>query len=374
MANLDRRQWLRTAGLAGAFSMLGGGAFAREQGANMLRIVSNNTANGPLRLSANENPYGPSQKMRQAMMDAFDNMCRYPWGYARELVEALAKRHGVTNDHIVLTAGSGEGLKAAGLTYGLHGSEIVAAQPTYLALMEYAQQFGAYVHYVPLNEHLVHDIDAMSKRLTGNTRLVFVCNPNNPTGTLLPAARMKSFCENLSQRTVVFADEAYFDYVTEPGYPSMVDLVKQDLNVIVSRTFSKVYGMAGIRSGYLIARPDIAQRLRENTMAGPSVPAIAASLAALQDEAFYQFSLQKNAEALQIMYAALDSQQLSYVKSHANFVFFNARKPIQEIQSEFSKRGVQVGRPFPPLNTWCRVSTGTIQEVKGFAQVLREVV
>lgn len=369
----DRRSWLRTAGLAGAFSMLGGAnALAGE--ASSLRIVSNNTPKGPLRLSANENPYGPSDKVKQAIMDGFGEACRYPYALNRELTELIAKKHGVPTDYVVLTAGSGEGLKTAGLTYGLHGAEIVAAQPTFLALLDYAQQFGAYVHYVPLDDKLVHDLDAMERRMTNNTRMVFVCNPNNPTGTILSASRMKDFCASMSKQTVVFADEAYFDYITEPNYPSMVELVKQGMNVIVSRTFSKVYGMAGIRVGYLIARPDIARRMQQNSMAGVSVPAILAAKAAMEDAEFYKFSLQKNAECKNIMYKALDELKLPYVQSHANFVFFNTGKDVQEMNKMMADKGILVGRPFPPLTKWLRVSTGKVEEVQAFAKALKEVV
>ncbi len=375
MADFDRRQWLKTAGWAGAFSLLGGAnSLANNLTPSGLSVVAHNTTNGIIRLSSNENPYGPSGKVRQAMIDAFHEVCRYPFGYSGKLADKIAQKHGVTKDHIVITGGSTEGLKAAGLIYGLHGGEIVAAEPTFLSLMEYAEQFGAYVHYVPVDKHLTHDLEAMEKRLTGSTRLIFVCNPNNPTGTLLPAETMKNFCENLSARMVVFADEAYFDYITEPNYPSMVELVKQDLNVIVSRTFSKIYGLAGIRLGYLIARPDIAQRLRESVMANTNVLAIFAALKAMEDEEFYKFSLEQNQAGKEIIYKALDELNLPYIKSHANFVFFNAGKDIRELQGEFFMRGIQIGRPFPPLMEWCRISTGTIEEVQAFVKVLKEVV
>lgn len=369
----DRRTWLRTAGLAGAFSIFGGAnALASEQ--SPLRIVANNAPKGPIRLSANENPYGPSPKVREALTKGFDEMCRYPFGYVKDVTEMLAKKHGVPTDHIVLTAGSGEGLKTAGLTYGLHGGEIIAANPTYLSLMDYAKQFGAYIHEVPLDENLVHDIDAMEKRLNGNTKLVFVCNPNNPTGTILSASKMKSFCENLSKKTVVFADEAYFDYITEPNYPSMIELVKQGLNVIVSRTLSKAYGLAGIRIGYLVARPDIAKRLQQSSMANASVPALIAAKAALEDPEFYKMSLQKNADCLNIMYKTLEELKIPYVKSHANFVFFNTGKDVMEMNKMMADKGILVGRPFPPLTKWLRVSTGRVEEVELFAKTLREVV
>jgi histidinol-phosphate aminotransferase len=371
MAAFNRRQWLKTAGAAGAFAFLGSAEALAHPGPALTDVLL--PPQGPVRLSLNENPYGPSQKVKQAISDAFSDMYRYPYDLMPEVVGMLAQKHGVPADHIVLTVGSGEGLKAAGLAYGQHGNEIIAAQPTFLALMDYARVFGAYIHDVPLDKDLVHDLDAMERRITQRTSLIFVCNPNNPTGTILSAERMRDFCSRISERTVVFADEAYFDYINEPNYPSMVELVKQGMNVIVSRTFSKIYGMAGIRVGYLIARPDIAKRLRDHTMASVSIPALAAAKAALSDTDFRDFSLRKNAEALDIIYKTLDEMNLRYVRSHANFVFFDSKRNIQEVNTLMQEKGFLVGRPFPPLNTWCRVSTGKTDDIKNFAKALKEL-
>lgn len=378
MANnntIDRRSWLKTAGLAGAFSMFGGAtALANPFEQSSQRFIADDFDAVPIRLSSNENPYGPSERMRKAMIANFDHACRYPFAYTNELLQMIADRHGVTTDHIVLTGGSTEGLKAAGLTYGLHGGEIIAAKPTFLAMQNYAAQFGAHIHDVPVDEKMGHDLEAMEKRISSKTGLVFVCNPNNPTGTLIPAATMRDFCQSVSHRTIVFSDEAYFDYITTPNYPSMIELVKEGLNVIVSRTFSKIYGLAGIRIGYLIARPDIAARLNDNVMANTNVPAIFAAIEAMKDEAFYNMSVAKNVECKGLIYKTLDDLGLEYVKSHTNFVFFKTGKDIRELQGEFFMRGMQVGRPFPPFMDWCRISTGKVEEVKAFTKILREVV
>ncbi len=368
---IDRRNWLKTAGLAGAFSMFGGAAafanpFERA-------IAPDDFAETLVRLSSNENPYGPSERVRKAMISNFENVCRYPFSYTRELLQMIADKHGVTTDHVVLCGGSTEGLRVAGLIYGMEGGEIVAPKPTFLAMLNYGEQFGAHIHEVPVGEDLGLDLETMEKRINNKTGLVFVCNPNNPTGTLLPAAKMRDFCDRLSSRTMVFSDEAYFDYITEPDYPSMVELVKEDKNVIVSRTFSKVYGLAGIRIGYLIARPDIARRLNQNLMANTNVLAIFAAIEAMKDPEFYKMSLAKNEEGKDILYKTFNDLGLRYVKSHANFVFFESGRDIRELQGEFFMRGIQIGRPFPPFLNWCRISTGKVNEVQAFAKVLREV-
>ncbi len=375
MAHLNRRQWLRTAGIGGAFSLIGGWkALAATDSALEAGASSSLPEDIPARLASNENPFGPSAKVREAIMKGLDLGCRYPFAQTQPLLEQLARKEGLTPAHIVLTAGSTEGLKTAGLTFGVQGGEIVASDPTFHVLMEYAEQFGAYVHRVPVTEKLGHDLEAMERRITQQTRLVFVCNPDNPTGTLLPAGKMRDFCTSVSKRAVVFSDEAYFDYVTEPGYPSMTELVKAGMNVIVSRTFSKVYGLAGIRIGYLVARPDMAARLRRNVMANLSMPAIHAASAALEDKEFYQFSLQKNAEAKAAICKVLDSLKLSYVPSSANFIFFKTGRPIQEFNKAMATRGVMVGRAFAPLLDWCRVSTGTMEDMARFERALRAVI
>jgi histidinol-phosphate aminotransferase len=327
---------------------------------------------GPVRLGSNENPYGPSEAMRKAMTSAFDNGCRYPWSENASLIKMIAQEVGVTEECIVLVAGSMEGLKVAGLTFG-RGREIITCAPTFLSMMEYAALWGTEINWVPLNKNLDFDLDEIEKRVSYETGLVFLCNPNNPTGKLLPADRVMDFCETVSRRTVVFSDEAYYDYITQPNYPSMVELVKKGKDVVVSRTLSKVYGLAGIRIGYLIARPELAQKLRERVVANTSIMAIEAGKAALADKDFYNFSLQKNAEAKALLMGTLDELKLPYLDSHANFVFFQTGRDVRELGRSMAEKGFIVGRPFPPLNDWCRVSTGTLEEITLYNHALKEV-
>lgn len=373
MKNLDRRQWLRTAGIGSALGLLAPADLLAGNHPRSTRLRSHTTSEAVARLSSNENPYGPSEKVRQAITDAFDVSCRYPFAYQQALRDALAEKHGVSTDHILLTAGSTEGLKVSGMVYG-GGKEVIAAAPTFLSLLNYAESTGAHIHMVPVDDQLGHDLEAMEQRITNQTGLVFVCNPNNPTGTLIPAETMRDFCRTVSEKTMVFADEAYFDYITEPNYPSMVELVQEGKNVIVARTFSKVYGLAGIRIGYLIARPDIISRLSRLTMAGASVPALFAATEALKDKAFYQFSLEQNKKGKQVIYEVLDDLDLRYIPSHSNFVFFQSGREIISLNGAMRKEGVIVGRPFPPFTDWCRISTGTLEETEKFAAALRRVI
>lgn len=355
-------------GLSGGFAVLGGlELMAMEYPA---RPVNPNV---PIRLNANENPYGPSKAVRDVLKATFDEACRYPFRALSSLVADIAAREGVSKDHIIVTGGSTEGLKAAGLVYGLQGGEIIAADPTFQSLMTYAETFGAFIHRVPLNDRMEHDLQAMANRITGKTRLIFLCNPNNPTGTLLDRNRVRDFCTSHDGQAVIFSDEAYYDFITEPEYPSMVELVKEGRNVIVSRTFSKVYGLAGLRIGYLIARPDMARRLRDAVMANTNILAIEAAREALRDTDFYRYSLARNEEAKRTIYETLDNLDLPYIKSHTNFVFFKTGRPIQEMMAAMEKEQILIGRPFPPMYEWARISTGSMEEMQAFSEALTRV-
>ncbi len=307
------------------------------------------------------------------MIQGFDISCRYPSTYARELHEMIAEREGVTTDHIVVGGGSTEGLKVTGLTFANNGGEIIAAQPTFLAMMNYAKQWGASINWVPLDETMTHDVDEMEKRISAKTKLIFLCNPNNPTSTLLSKDKLIDFVSSASKKTIVFSDEAYYDFIEEKDYPSMVSLVKQGEDVIVSRTFSKVYGLAGLRIGYLVAKPELASKIRDNVVAYTNVLAIKAAIEAMKDKEFYDFSLAQVKKGKQLMYNTMDEIGLEYVKSNTNFIFFKTGRNISRFNSQMLDQGVKVGRPFPPFTEWCRISTGTIEEVQIFNEALKKV-
>jgi len=324
----------------------------------------------PIKLSSNENPYGPSARVRGAITTVYSDGCRYPYSYADELAQILADKHGVPRESIILTGGSTEGLKIAGITFTADGGEIIAAKPTFLAMMQYAEMWGAKINWVPVDKDKGYDLEEIEKRISSETKMVFLCNPNNPTSTLLPKDQLVDFCSTVSKRTIVFSDEAYYEFIEDPNYPSMIDLVKKGENVVVSKTFSKVYGLAGLRIGYLIAKPEIAAILRKNVVAMTNVYAIAGAKEALNDHEFYNFSIQKNKEAKQLIYKTLEHLDLEYIKSNTNFVFFHSGKDINELGAKMLEKGVRVGRAFPPFYDWCRISTGTLEEMNLFAESL----
>ena len=334
-----------------------------------------------VKLSSNENPYGPSERVRNAIIDSFEDACRYPYEYILELQKILAKKHNVSPESIVITGGSNEALRITGLAVADQGGEIVAGKPTYLALMSYAEAFGGKINWVPVDSNKGYDLSSIEKNINAKTKMVFLANPNNPTGTLLEKSSLSKFCEKVTDKTLVFCDEAYYDYINEKDYPSMDYLVREGKDIIISRTFSKVFGMAGLRIGYLVLKPELADNLfgeyspygRKKIMAQTNVLAVAAAIEALKDKDFYAFSLKKANEEKDKIYKLLDYIGLNYVESSTNFVFFESKKHIDVLSKEMLDNGVIVGRPFPPFYDWCRVSTGTSQEVDKFVSAMLSV-
>ena len=368
MKNIDRRSWLKAMGMTGSLALLSGlETFALD--ANPRRLWTNS----PIKLNANENPYGPSKMVQEVLNSSMDIACRYPFRTLSAFVKLIAEKEGVSSDYITITGGSTEGLKASGLLFGGSEAEIIAADPTFQALLRYSETFGTKVHRVPLNDDQEHDLEKMSSHVNNKTSLIFICNPNNPTGTLLATDQLRDFCKSHDKQAIVFSDEAYYDFITKAEYPSMVELVKEGRNIIVSRTFSKVYGLAGLRIGYLIAKPDITSRLRSAVMANTNILALEAAKTALQDDKFYQYSILKNQQAKTFIYKTLEDLGLPYIESHTNFVFFKTGRPIQELIPAMKSEGVLIGRPFPPLYKWARISTGTMQEMELFGNALKKV-
>ena len=372
----SRRDWFKSSiGIGGL--MLTPSILSAEE----IKKYNPRSKSSIVKLSSNENPYGPSERVLNAIKNSFNDACRYPYEFIQELQKTLAKKHDVPIESIVITGGSNEALRITGLAISNKGGNIVAGQPTYLALMNYAEAWGAEIKWVPVDSDKGYDLKKIRESIDKETNMVFIANPNNPTGTLLNANSLADFCEDISKQTLVFCDEAYYDYVNEKDYPSMDYLVRKGENVIISRTFSKVYGMAGLRIGYLVLRPGLADDLfgkyspygRPNIMAQTNVLAVAAASEALKDTDFYKFSLKKANEEKDKIYKLLDYLDLKYIKSSTNFVFFESKKHIDKLSAEMLEKGVRVGRPFPPFYDWCRISTGTSEEVDIFIDSMLEV-
>jgi histidinol-phosphate aminotransferase len=328
----------------------------------------------PLVLCWNENPYGPSPAVRLAVGRAIADGCRYPSdAELKDLRAALAQHEGVEADCVATGTGSGELLCALGFLYGRDGGEIIAAAPTYEELTGYAHRRGAALKFVPVDERLSHDLAAMHAALSERTRAIYLCNPNNPTGTALPAAEIRAFVGSLPQAVVTIVDEAYMDFATGGGVTSVAELAQGEPRVIVLRTFSKIHGMAGLRCGYAITHPQLAATLASTCMSTPNVFAVRAARASLADGAFLRDCRRRILASRTRITSELTRLGLRYAEPQGNFVFFDTGMPLARFSALMQERGILVGRRFAPYENWCRITIGTEPEVAAFLRALRAV-
>lgn len=329
------------------------------------------------KLNANENPYGPSPKAIEALKAAAVSGNRYGWKTLSDLVGLLSEKEGVSADHIMMGPGSSDLLEKFGLVLFMNGGNIVSADPSYMSMMNVAKSVGAEWKGVPLKKDWSHDLDAMEAAIDKDTKLVYICNPNNPTGTITSYKALKDFCSRVSEQVPIFIDEAYLEFVDGPDGKSMVSLLAEKKNVIIARTFSKIHGMAGLRVGYVAALPSTLEQIQKITRGGMgiTVTSIDAAIASFKDVEFQELSKKRNKEARDFTYKKL--QELGYepVASQTSFMIF----PQKELEGkEFLKRmsaeGVGV-RSFEFMDkTWCRVSMGTMNEMELFINALDKVI
>ncbi|HVO47478.1 MAG TPA: histidinol-phosphate transaminase [Steroidobacteraceae bacterium] len=326
---------------------------------------------GPIILCWNENPYGPSPAARAVLSQAIPAACRYPDDEVDALVKLLSQKEGLSADHIVTGTGSGELLRALGLMCGRESGELITADPTYLELPDYASRVGATVKTVAVDKALRHDLNAMHAAVTDRTRAIYICNPNNPTGTVVGASAIASFVNALPDHVTTIVDEAYMDFAGGQDVRSVASLTSGSKRVVVLRTFSKIHGMAGVRCGYAIARPDVAKQLADMRMTSPNVFAVRAARASLGDHAFLTDTRRRIVSSRTRITTELAQLGMAYAEPQGNFVFFDTGKPLAQFTEFMRKRNILVGRRFPPFENWCRITIGTEPEVDAFLQGLR---
>jgi histidinol-phosphate aminotransferase len=329
---------------------------------------------GVVRLSANENPYGPSLKALKAITDSFDLACRYPDEHNNVLIDKLAKLNGVNHDEILLGDGSGEILKLCAETFtGKERGPLVVAVPTFEAILLNASANGADVAKVPLTSGFAHDLPKMLAAAKGG--LIYVCNPNNPTASITPKDELRDFIAKTPRETMILVDEAYFHYADSPDYESMIPLVKGHPNLIVARTFSKIYGMAGLRCGYCVAQKDTIDHMRSHQMwDSVNCMALAAATASLDDPDQVPNGQRLNSEAKAFTTSELDKMGYKSIPSQANFIMFDCKRPVVPLIQSLKQRNVQVGRLFPALPNHMRVTIGNQSEMRSFLSAFREVI
>lgn len=352
---------------------------------------------GPVRLSSNENPYGPSPLALKAMTDAFNLVWRYPDEHADTLIEMLAKLNGVAREQIMLGDGSGEILKvcasaftgpmatdnrAIDLAKPTRGpalqfvpgrGKLIAADPTFEAILNHARVNRADVIKIPLTKTYAHDLSKMLA--VAREGLIYICNPNNPTASITPKNELRDFIRKTPRKTMILVDEAYHHYADSPDYESVIPMVKDHPNLIVARTFSKVYAMAGLRCGYCIAHADTMRRMRPHqTWDSVNIMALAAAIASLNDPDQVPNGRRLNMETKQSVISEVKKLGYQQIPSQANFMMIDVKRPVRPLIEALNKRGVQVGRFFPALPTHMRVTIGTQSDMETFLNAFREVV
>lgn len=368
MANISRRQ-----ALLGGGALLGAGLIP---GANFIGAAFGEDLPRPghlIRAGFNENPWGPSRVALQAINRAINRSNQYGIDDDR-LISLVAGLNDVPPDHVTVGAGSGEILRTAALIATLDRGSIVCADPTYHDLVRYASRVGATIIRVPVDEGLGIDLDAMRKAIRRDTKCVYLVNPNNPIPSIIEKNALRDFVLDVSENRMVFIDEAYFEYVDDPDYATMMDLVRDgQRNIIVSRTASKIHGLAGLRIGFGFAHPGLVTEINQRMTGNVNVLGVEAAYASYQDEEFQNFTLRKNRESLAIVEGMLEELGLRYVKSHANFSFFETGRDVREVGAAFRKEGIMVGRPFPPMLDWLRVSMAKPEEMAYFVQTYKKL-
>lgn len=384
--SMNRRTWLKTGSmLTGGFTFLSGAltslVSSAASGSKYVKTLSDaefGRAASPqlkARLFANENPFGPSEKAKKAIVDALAKSYQYPIADVAAMEDKITAYEGLQKDMVLMASGSTPILLAAAIYFCKEGDSLVTADPSYADMPDHAVNFKAKVVKVPLTSDYKVDLDAMEKAIDNTTKLVYICNPNNPTATVVDTAKLKDFCERVSKKVTVFIDEAYIDYLPDPRGTTLIESVKKGQNIIVARTFSKLYGFAGLRVGYMIAQPEMVKKLERYCAGsfGISATSIHAALASYQDTEFLQDALQKTMVSKEFLYKTLKQEGYEYIPSHANFVMFPIKMDGKRFTDEMMKRGV--GVRFWEFNNkhWCRVSIGRMDEMQAFAEAFKEL-
>jgi histidinol-phosphate aminotransferase len=325
---------------------------------------------GSIKLASNENPVGPSPRAIEAIKDLGGNLNRYPDGSGYYLRNALAERLSVAQENIILGNGSNELLDVVVRTFMRPGDDAVMAHPSFVVYYLAVQALGARSIQVPL-KNFTHDLKAMADAVTTKTRIVFIANPNNPTGTMNNKKDFDRLMERLPDGVLVVMDEAYYEYVADPEYADSMKWFRQGKDILILRTFSKIYGLAGLRIGYGIARSGIISEM--NKLRPPfntNTPAQAAALGALSDAGHVERSREVNAEGKGYLYRELERLGRKYVPTEANFIYM----PVEDSAALYSgllRLGVIV-RPMGPAAI--RVTIGLPQENRRFIEALEQIV
>ncbi|MGF7216851.1 histidinol-phosphate aminotransferase [Spirosoma lacussanchae] len=386
-SSLTRRDWLRASGLLTAGLTAG----LRVAKADVQRMPGHSVfvnEFAPLtsppdtmpklraRLLANENPLGIAPSAKEALIKASELGNRYAWMEFAQLKNLIAADEGVTARHIMMSPGSSDILMAAASHFAKGGGTILTSAMTYDDLLERAQRMGAKIVSIPMTKEYQYDLNAIKSKLTPEVKMVYLVNPNNPTGTVVPTADLEAFCKEVSPKVPVFVDEAYIDFYEPAARPKLGKLVAEGQNLILARTFSKIHGFAGLRLGYAIAQPEMLKLLKPYTNGefAVSITTLMAGIASYQDKAWQDHCRAENAKARDFTTKALTALGYEVIPSAANFILFPIRMKPKTFEGQMFANGIGIQTRDFNGQPYCRVSVGTMDEMAMFMDSFKKVV
>ncbi|MFY8005035.1 MAG: pyridoxal phosphate-dependent aminotransferase [Chitinophagaceae bacterium] len=365
----NRRNWLKNIGIGLAgLSLQPLQSLAADKPLNQLPFIGSD--NKPIRLNFNENPYGPSPLAQKAMMEAINISNRYNWGNIQQVINLLAQKNKVSNKQVLMSAGSTDMLDLVARYAAANPGNMIVANPTFAFWTDAAERLGLKKVEIPLNASKKHDLKAMRNAMNKETKLVYICNPNNPTGTVLDYEELVAFVQEVSKQALVLVDEAYIEFTNQP---SLAPLTTTNKQLIVVKTFSKIYGLAGARIGYGIAHDATIEALGKlNSMNNGNMAAttIAAALASLQDNAFIEDVYQKNMSARNYTLTELEKLGISCIPSHTNFIYFSLKNYQKDYFALLKANNIIGTKIYEEKGQWSRITVGKMEEMQAFIKAI----
>ena len=368
MSESNRRHWLKQIGL----SVAGIGLSNLNAISSPTDLLAKDSANNlPIRLSSNENPYGPSPLARAAMIENVNISNRYNWELSTELIKAVAKKNNISTSNILLGAGSTEILDLVTRLSSSKNGSFLIADPSYSYWTEAAEKLGLKKITVSLTKSKQLDLGAMLSAIQSDTRLIYICNPNNPTGSMADRVELVKFIKKASKKAIILIDEAYIDYTNQE---SLSAIAIENKNLIIAKTFSKIYGLAGARVGYAIANSktiDQLSELKSWASGSISVASTAAALAALNDEKFVLEALSLNKNARQFTIENLKKLNLVCIPSNTNFIYFSLNNYKKDFFEQLKNNNIIGTKIYEEQGKWTRITVGTMEEMQKFISAIQ---